>query len=78
MAKMGKRAQEVKYRLNEERKQKAREEYIKSLSPEERSEFFRKEEENKKKAWDSLLGPMMLMSAITHGGYYKIGGDKNE
>ena len=49
MAKMGKRAQEVKYQLNEERKQKAREEYIKSLSPEERAEFFRKEEGDKKR-----------------------------
>lgn len=69
MAKMGKRAQEVKYQLNEERKQKAREEYIKSLSSGERAEFFRKEEERSKKAWNSLMGLMTLSTAMTHGGY---------
>jgi 5'-deoxynucleotidase YfbR-like HD superfamily hydrolase len=77
MAKMGKRAQEVKYQLNEERKQKAREEYIKSLSPEERAEFFRKEEEDKKKAWNSLMGLMTLSTVMTNGGYNK-GGNNNE
>lgn len=69
MAKMGKRAQEVKYRLNEERKQKAREEYIKSLSPEERSEFFRKEEENKKKTWNLILGLKTLTTAATSAAF---------
>lgn len=77
MAKMGKRAQQVKYQLNEERKQKAREEYIKSLSPEERDEFFRKEEEKSKKAWNSLMGLMTLSTAMTNGGYNK-GGNNNE
>ena len=69
MARMGKRAQEVKYQLNEERKQKAREEYIKSLSPEERAEFFRKGEEDKKNTWNSLMGLMTLSTTMTKGGY---------
>lgn len=78
MAKMGKRAAQNKYKLNEERRQKAREEYINSLSPEEREEFFRKEEEKSKKAWDSLMGLMTLSTAMTNGGYNKNGGNKNE
>ena len=70
MAKMGKRAQEVKYQLNEERKQKAREEYIKSLSPEERAEFFHKEEEDKKKAWNLILGLKTLTTAATIAAFH--------
>ena len=78
MAKMGKRAQYVKAELERERKEKAREEYINSLSPEEKEEFFRKEEEKSKKAWDSLMGLMTLSTAMTNGGYNKNGGNKNE
>lgn len=67
MAKMGKRAQSVKAELEYERKQQAREEYIASLSPEEREEFFHKE----KRSRDNAHKLLSTLSSIGCFNQYK-------